>query len=180
MSAPVSLPMAGDETAPGRACAGAGPEDALLRDVERFVHREARLADTHAYDEWEALWTDDAVYWVPGEEDDPERGMSIVYDNRSRIATRIAQLKTGKRFAQTPESRLRRLVSNVELLGEDAGDVLVGASFMVGESRERGTTLWIGHVEYRLRETGDGWRMAGKTVVLIDRDQPLPTLGFLL
>src|SRR5712692_5476267 len=51
--------------------------------VESFLYREARLMDEHAYDEWLALWTDDALYWVPCNEDDidPERHVSIVYEN---------------------------------------------------------------------------------------------------
>ena len=39
--------------------------DISLSEAEQFVYREARLADSHDYDGWEALWTDDAVYWVP-------------------------------------------------------------------------------------------------------------------
>ena len=41
---------------------------ALTRtEVEDFLYREARLADENDYDGWEALWTDDAVYWVPAD-----------------------------------------------------------------------------------------------------------------
>jgi 3-phenylpropionate/cinnamic acid dioxygenase small subunit len=155
----------------------------LLREVEQFLFHEARLADELRYDEWEALWTDDAVYWVPANADDidPMRQMSIIFDNRSRIATRIKQLHTGKRHSQNPPSRLRRLVSNVELLGEEDDDVLVGANFLVYESRERGVTLWAGRSEYRLRRTDDdGWRMARKKVMLVDNDRPLNTLAFLI
>ena len=40
--------------------------------VEAFIYREARLADEARYDEWEALWCDQANYWVPrGEGLDP-------------------------------------------------------------------------------------------------------------
>jgi 3-phenylpropionate/cinnamic acid dioxygenase small subunit len=154
----------------------------LLREVEQFVFHEARLADELRYDEWEALWTDDAVYWVPANADDidPTRQMSIIFDNRSRIATRIKQLHTGKRHSQNPPSRLRRLVSNVELLGEEDDDLLVGANFLVYESRERGVTLWAGRSEYRLRRADDGWRMARKKVLLVDNDRPLHTLSFLI
>lgn len=154
----------------------------LLREVEQFVYREARLADELDYAAWEALWADDAVYWVPanGGGTDPTTQMSIIFDNRSRIATRVKQLQTGKRHAQAPPSRLRRLVSNVELLGQEDGDVLAGANFLVYESRDRGVTLWAGRAEYRLRPTEGGWRMAGKKVVLVDNDRPLPTLGFLV
>jgi benzoate/toluate 1,2-dioxygenase subunit beta len=154
----------------------------LLREVEQFIYREARLADDHRYDAWEALWTDDAIYWVPagGLDPDPTRQMSIIFDNRSRISTRIKQLHTGKRHAQTPESRLRRLISNVELLGEEEGDVVATANFLVVESRERGIQNWAGRYEYRLRRTEDGLRMARKTAILVDSDRPLYTLAFLI
>src|SRR5579872_2111673 len=91
----------------------------LLREVEQFIYREARLADEHDYAGWEALWTDDAVYWVPsGDTTDPMTQMSIIHDNRSRIRIRIRQLETGRRHAQAPPSQLRRMVTNIELLGE--------------------------------------------------------------
>jgi benzoate/toluate 1,2-dioxygenase subunit beta len=153
-----------------------------LSEAEQFIYREARLADEHAYDDWEALWTDDAVYWVPfGSDDaDPETQMSVIYDNRSRIATRIKQFKTGKRHSATPPPRVRRVVSNVELL-QDGDPLCVGANFVVYESRERGITLWAGRAEYRLRrDADDTLRMARKDVFLVNNDRPLDTLSFLI
>jgi benzoate/toluate 1,2-dioxygenase subunit beta len=159
----------------------------LLRDVEQWVFREARLADEGDYDAWEALWTDDGVYWIPanGDDIDPATPMSIVYDNRSRIALRVRQLQHDKRHAQNPRSRLRRLIGNVEILAGPSdvaagGDVLVGANFIVYESRDRGTTIWGGRTEYRLRRVDGQWRMAGKKVMLVDNDRPLSTLAFLV
>src|SRR5712671_5520993 len=95
--------------------------------VEMFLYREARLMDQHAYDEWLALWTDDALYWVPCNEDDidPERHVSIVYENRARLEDRIARLKSGAAYAQDPKSRLSRVVSNVEIENESDQEVLV-------------------------------------------------------
>ena len=55
-----------------------------------------------------------------------------------------------------------------------------GANFLVFESRERGITHWAGRSEYRLRETGDGLRMAAKKVMLVNNDRPLNTLAFLI
>lgn len=151
-----------------------------LAEIEQFLYREARLADEGAYDAWEALWTDDGVYWVPAEGDDPDRCVSIIYDNRSRIALRVRQLKTGKRHAQTPPSSVRRLISNVEVLGEAGDDVLVGANFLAIESRPRGTVTWAGRSEYRLRREAGALRLVRKTVILVDRDRALPTMGFLI
>lgn len=157
----------------------------VLREVEEFIFAEARLQDDLAYDDWEALWTDDAIYWVPanGDDIDPTRQMSVIYDNRSRIATRIKQLKSGKRHSQSPPSRTRRMVSNVEFLAADPefpDDFGVGANFVVFESRERGMTTWPGRSIYRLRPGADGWRMAYKKVMLVENERPLNTLAFLI
>jgi 3-phenylpropionate/cinnamic acid dioxygenase small subunit len=149
-----------------------------IRTVEQFLYREARLADEHRYDDWEALWTDDGHYWVPagGDDVDPSTHMSIINDNRNRIATRISQLKTGRRHSQIPRSRLRRVVSNVEM--ED--DCAVGANFVLVESRERGKELWAGRYTYRLRVVEGELKMAYKKVALVDNELAIPTLSFLI
>ncbi|MDQ1500467.1 MAG: hypothetical protein QOI86_3807 [Actinomycetota bacterium] len=162
-----------------------GVDTDLLREIERFVFLEARLADEGDYDGWEALWTDDGVYWIPanGDDIDPTTQMSIIFDNRSRIALRVRQLKSDKRHAQNPKSRLRRILGNIEILETDPpdeGDLVVGANFFVYESRDRGTTMWAGRTEYRLRRVDGPWRMARKKVMLVDNDRALSTLAFLI
>jgi len=155
---------------------------ATLEEVTQFIYREARLQDEHAYDDWESLWADDGVYWVPanGEGGDPEREMSIIYDNRSRIGLRIRQYHTGKRFSQTPRSRLRRLVSNVEVLEDDGREILAAANAMVFESQTRGDTVWASRNEYRLRRDGDRLRIVLKKVVLVNNATALHSLAFLI
>lgn len=158
-----------------------------LREVERFLYHEARCADEHDYRAWEALWTDDARYWVPAaRDDDPDVHMSIVHDNRRRIATRVAQLETGRRYSQAPPSRLRRTVSNIEVLGpvggegSDRDDLVVAANFVLLEARESGTTTWGGRVTYHLRGVDEGLMLAYKKVDLVDRPWVLPNLSFLI
>ena len=164
-----------------------GPEatavpESMRRSVEAFLFREARLADEHAYGEWEALWTDDALYWVPAADDtDPMAHMSVIHDNRRRIMTRIKQLETGKRLAQAPPSRLRRMIANVEIAAPvDGTDLEVQANFVVYEARESGTRPWAGRVTYRLRPHNGEWLLSYKKVDLVDRPWNLPTLAFLI
>ncbi|MGQ0619336.1 MAG: aromatic-ring-hydroxylating dioxygenase subunit beta [Panacagrimonas sp.] len=154
----------------------------LLRIVEQFIYREARLQDEHEYDAWEALWTDDAIYWIPanGDDIDPETQMSIVYDNRSRIGLRIKQFHTGKRHSQTPRSRLRRTVSNIEILERRGEELRVGANAMIFESNSRADTVWAARYEYLLRCEVGGLRMARKKVMLVNNDKALYTLSFLI
>lgn len=153
-----------------------------LQDVTQFIYREARLQDDHDYDAWEALWTDDGIYWVPanGEGGDPEQEMSILYDNRSRIALRIRQFHTGKRYSQTPRSRLRRVVSNVEVLEDDGRELRVTCNALVFESSPRGDAVWASRNEYRLRREGEDLRMAMKKVILVNNDTALPSMAFLI
>jgi 3-phenylpropionate/cinnamic acid dioxygenase small subunit len=155
----------------------------LLIAVTAFIYKEARLQDEHQYEAWEALWTDDGVYWMPanGHDIDPEKEMSIIYDNRSRIALRVKQLLTGKHFTQTPQSRLRHLVSNIELMDQEAGgDIAVASNSLVFESSLRDDTIWAARNEYRLRYIDGELRMAYKKVTLVNNDKALYTLSFLI
>lgn len=154
----------------------------LLSEVTQFIYREAQLQDQHRYEEWEGLWTDDAIYWVPanGEETDPERAMSIIYDNRSRLALRVRQFYTGKRFTQMPKSRLCRIISNVIVQGFAGDCVVVGTNAMIFESHTRGDVLWASHNEYHLRRVDGQWKMARKKVVLANNQNPLYTMSFLI
>jgi len=155
----------------------------LMNAVTAFIYKEARFQDEHQYAAWEALWTDDGIYWVPanGADIDPEKEMSIIYDNRSRISLRIKQLLTGKRHTQTPQSRLRRIVSNIELLDEkEDGDIAVASNCMVFESSLRDDTIWAARNEYRLRDVDGELRMAYKKVTLVNNEKALFTLSFLI
>lgn len=157
--------------------------EALLMEVSQFIYREARLQDEHQYDEWEALWTDDGVYWVPASGatgGDPETNMSIIYDNRSRIALRIRQFHTGRRFSQIPVSRLSRVVSNIEIIESKDDTIRVGTAALVFESSQRGEVLWPSRNEYLLRRIDGQLRMAQKKVVLTNNDTNLLTMAFLI
>ncbi|MGW5113090.1 aromatic-ring-hydroxylating dioxygenase subunit beta [Nocardia sp. NPDC004123] len=153
-----------------------------LRELEQFIYREARLADEHDYDSWEALWTDDALYWVPvdGGGYDPERHVSIMYDNRRRISTRLQQLRTGKRYAQSPPSNLRRTISNIELLGVEGDDLSLGANFVLYESKPRGLHTWAGRYTYVVRRVDGELKLVRKTVMLVNSAEAVPSMGFLI
>ena len=155
---------------------------ALLNEVTQFIYREARLQDEHQYEAWEALWADDGVYWIPadGEGGDPNQTMSIIYDNRSRIALRVKQLLTGRHFSQSPRSPLRRVVSNIEILGSDDTTIRTAANAMVFESHVRGDTIWASRNEYVLRRDANALRMVLKKVMLVNNDKALFSMAFLM
>jgi benzoate/toluate 1,2-dioxygenase subunit beta len=150
--------------------------------IENFLYREARLMDEHAYDAWLALWTDDALYWIPCNEDDfdPERHVSIVYENRARLEDRIARLKSGAAYAQDPKSRLSRIVSNVEIEGENDFETIVHSTFNVSALRRGRMDIFAGRAIHKLRHQGDSFRIAYKKVLLINNDMVINNLTFLI
>ena len=160
--------------------------DAEHKTVVDFLYKEARLADEARYAEWEALWTDDAIYWVPAttsSDIDPTRQISHIYDNRARIATRVKLLQSGYRYSQEPASLMRRLISNIEVEKTESGEFVAGANFLLAElsiQAHHETHLWAGRTTHKLRWMDGQLRMVEKKVVLINAAEPLPNLSFLM
>ncbi|MGE0826562.1 MAG: aromatic-ring-hydroxylating dioxygenase subunit beta [Candidatus Binatia bacterium] len=152
------------------------------QQVENFLYREARLMDEHAYDQWLELWTEDALYWIPSNDDDidPERHVSIVYENRTRLEDRIVRLKSGAAYAQDPKSRLSRVIANVEVESGDNGELVVYSKFNLTALRRSHMDTFAGRVVHRLRPDGDSFRIAYKKVLLINNDGVINNLTFLL
>jgi benzoate/toluate 1,2-dioxygenase beta subunit len=155
------------------------------RMLEAFVYREAQLADESRFDEWEALLADDMQYWIPIVNGEPagEFDASIVNDNRSRLATRLRQLRTGTRHSQAPLSIMRRLISNVVATKLTENTYQVEANFVVHEYQKQSVNqlnMWPGRVVYRLRAEAGELKMSLKKVMLINSGGPLPSLSFLI
>ena len=84
----------------------------LVREVEEFLFLEARLLDERRFDDWMALFTDDAVYWVPARpnQQSPFEELSIYYEDRALMDVRIRRLQHADTLAQIPPSRTRHVV----------------------------------------------------------------------
>jgi 3-phenylpropionate/cinnamic acid dioxygenase small subunit len=138
--------------------------------------------DRNAYAEWLALWASDAVYWVPSndEDADPATHISTIYDDRKRLEARIARLRSGNAHAQDPGSRMCRVVSNIEI--EEDGDGLIEANsnFVLGEVRRGKQDVFIGRTTHKLRPDGDSFLIVSKKVVLVNNDEFIDNLTFLL
>ena len=112
--------------------------------------------------------------------------MSVIYDNRRRISTRLKQLRTGKRYAQAPPSNLRRLLSNIEFLGgrdnpEADVDLEVAANFLVHRvACARNSAVGRPHHLPAAPADGETSGSATRRWFWWTNDQPLPTLGFLI
>lgn len=155
--------------------------DSVIGAVEQFLYLEARLQDEHRYAEWEALWvTGEARYWVPMSDDrNPKTQISYINDNRERLASRIRQLITGRRHAQMPQSRTRRVISNIEVERHGA-ELHASSNFILVESRRGNTNLWAGRTLHTLIHRSSELRIREKTILLVNNEDTIPNLAFLI
>jgi len=152
------------------------------QQVEQFIYHEAQLMDEHRYDEWLALWTEDARYWVPSGRDEinPEREISLIYDDRVRLQVRIARLKSGFAHAQEPKSRMRRVVSNIVIEEAENGEITASSNFLLAELRRGRQDIFAGRTMHRLRPHPGGFKLVSKKVLLVNNDEYIDNLTFLI
>jgi benzoate/toluate 1,2-dioxygenase subunit beta len=147
--------------------------------VESFLYREARLMDAHRYDDWLALWHEDATYWVPANADDidPMQNVSVIYDRRGQLRNRIDRLKKTNWLREQPP-RLKRLIANVEI--EPGEEITVHAGFILAQLHHHTQVIWAGSTVHKLVPAADGFRIRYKKVMLLNNDEPLPNMLFLI
>ena len=152
------------------------------RDVEKFLFREARLMDEHRYDEWLSLWTQDAFYWIPSshEQREDDRMVSVIRDGRDRLESRVARLNSGEVMAQDPKPRLRRVISNIEIEETPSGEVMASSNFILVYARGSDQFTWCGRTIHTLQREGNDFKIAKKKVLLVNSEQEMPALQFLI
>jgi 3-phenylpropionate/cinnamic acid dioxygenase small subunit len=152
-----------------------GPLDAAR--CEAFLVHEARLLDDARFEEWLALFTDDAWYWLPTEPEqkDPFETVSLIYDDRRLLETRVRRLASPRIYSQEPRSRTSRVVANVTVEdgAPDRSACTVRSKFLVLENRRDSQRLFGGTALHRLVQADGGLRIAWKRVDLVNCDAPL-------
>lgn len=142
-----------------------------------LLYHEAELLDERRFDEWLALYTDDAVYHLPqGDGPDPAHQVQIAYDDKRRLEERVLRLASGFAYSQDPPSRTVHLIGNVRLRGEVDGAVEVASSLSVAEVRRGEQRVYFAHVLHHLV---DG-RIRRKEIRLVNSDLPLGNVTFLI
>jgi ethylbenzene dioxygenase subunit beta len=110
--------------------------DISRADAEAFLYREARLIDERQFDDWLTLFTDDATYWLPIDENaGPQAHLSLIYDDAHRLKERVYRLTRTEFPAQSPPSHTVHFISNVEVVPRRGSDVVVHSNQIIFELR---------------------------------------------
>jgi 3-phenylpropionate/cinnamic acid dioxygenase small subunit len=149
-----------------------------LRAVERFLTHEAHLLDSGRYEDWLALFAPDATYWVPARPDqtDPFTHVSLIYDDRRLLETRVRRLTAAIAHATTPRAAATRQVTNAAILERGADALLVRSKFALVEYRRNAQRLFAGAYIHRLLRAGDAFKIASKRVNLVNCEAELEGL----
>ena len=196
-----AAPEAAGVTPPGRAFARAAAEAVLLH--------EARLIDERRFEEWLDLFTADARYVLPGGDDgaglaliDDDRATMEDRVARLRSPGAHAQSPPSRTLHVISGVEVEDVAGGGLGHGAEAGSRGVGASggdalvevrvhsvCVVYEARLGQVRSFAGRCLHLLRASGGAeagppgegeWRIAAKTVWLVDRDHPLYNLTFLI
>src|ERR1700751_3122036 len=146
-----------------------------LHRCEQFLIHEARLLDEGKFDDWLALFTPDAWYWVPSEPDqpDPPETVSLIYDDRRLLETRVRRLASPRMYSQEPRSRTSRIVAQVSIEDAEGRAATVRSKFVMIEYRREQQRLFAGTAWHRLVLLDGAIRIAWKRVDLVNCDAPM-------
>lgn len=152
------------------------------REIEQFLYREARLMDEHRYDDWLALWADEAHYWIPCKEGDGgiDRTIALVNERHAGLEDRIARLKGGGHYGQDPKSSLVRVVSNIEIIDDRDDELVIGSAFNLTASRNGRIDVVAGRTTHRLKRDGSDFRIVAKKILLANGNEVMTNLTFLV
>jgi 3-phenylpropionate/cinnamic acid dioxygenase small subunit len=165
-------------------------DDPIVREIERFLYREARLLDERRFHEWLELLTDDIHYWMAARSNryprsskaiailDParyveedvtgEEELAILDETKETLKARVARLDTGMAWAEDPPSRTRHFVGNIDVEPTAAAaEFRVYSNFIVYRSRaETEEDLYVGARQDLLRRVGADWKIARRKLTL--------------
>ena len=153
----------------------------LWHEIQQFLIREARLLDERRFEEWLDLFSDDAVYWMPGrtnvwrgrnvEESIGKPGdLAVFEDTKSTLITRVERLRTGLAWGEEPPSRTRHLISNIEVeQAEGSAQLRVRSNFLVYRAQlELDKDFFVGMRDDVIKRVDAQWKIAKRTIIMED------------
>lgn len=147
-----------------------------------FIWAEADLLDRLDYKKWLPLWTEGGRYIIPTERgiEDFDDRLNVVNDDAEMRAARVKRLLSGFSMSSAPPARTVRTVSRFVPLSADDGAIVLRAAQIIAEYKYERMRILAGDVEYRIVRGVDGLKIDRKIVTLVNCDDFLHGIGYLL
>jgi 3-phenylpropionate/cinnamic acid dioxygenase small subunit len=137
-----------------------------------FLYHEAELLDANRFAEWLELLDPEIEYRMPLRttqfltDGDGFESFEFFSENLASLTTRVRRLETEFAWAEVPPSRPRHFVTNV-IVEEDGEALEVRSSFLLTRTRQDlGYQMFTGVRHDRLLPSGDGFRLARRTILV--------------
>lgn len=149
-------------------------------DLVRLVYLEARLIDERRFDEWYALYADDAFYWVPlvPGQTDGESHTSLMYEDKLLLKLRIERFGNPRSYSLHPQVRCLHVLQRPEVEEADAAANrwVLRTNELYVETQGATRQVYAAVVRHTLSVVDGVLRIRLKRVDLLDCDAPLPSI----
>jgi len=140
-----------------------------------LILEEAAHLDEGQWEAWIGLYASDCWYWAPHRPDQPNPfdEVSIFYDDRMLMETRVRRLAAQNSHAQSPPTRTLRVLGQsrtIEAADKHGADTVLETRFTMTEYRLGEQKLWAGKYTHGLQKDADQWQIAWKRVDLVNAD----------
>jgi 3-phenylpropionate/cinnamic acid dioxygenase small subunit len=156
------------------------PTDITPAHLVERIYEEARLLDARRFDEWNALFADDAIYWLPLQHDQPEGAehTSHLHEDKLLRELRVQRLKSPRAFSQQPISRCQHVLQapHVERLDAGANCFVTCTAFHYSEARGDEMLTLVGTAVHHFMVDDGVLRISHKRVNLLNCDAALPSV----
>ena len=147
----------------------------LRQEVTDLIYNEATSLDRREWDAWIALYTEDAVYWVPSwvNEDetteDPELQLNLIYlRNRGGLEDRVFRIESRDSYAAVPLDRTVHVIGNVLVQKEGAEEVEATANCIIHTYGKKGGLTRASLYDFVFRRVNGDLKIARKKITFID------------
>lgn len=141
--------------------------------VQSFLFQEARALAEKRWADWLAMYADDVTFYMPSWDDDdklttdPHNEVSLIfYPSKQGLEDRIFRIETDRSSASTPDTRVNRAVTNVEILEQDEKSCEVCFNWTTHSFRYDIVDVYFGTSRYKIDTTGPKPLIKSKYVVL--------------
>lgn len=140
------------------------------------------MLDHGEFESWLSLWSGKGTYVIPidPKEQDFENSLNYAYDDHHMRELRVQRLTGGESISTSPQPRTVRTLSRFRVLSECGANVTVRCAQNVREFRKESLKHYSADIVYELERDGDGFKIQRKLIRLINADDTLAGIGYIL
>lgn len=150
--------------------------------VSEFIDHENDVLDAKKYDQWLQLWQEEGLYIVPisTSDDDYINRLNYAYDDAAMRRMRVARLTSGESVSVESNGGTIRLTSRLVIDHTDDHVVKARCALLINESRQGTAKQYVANIEYELNPNNDTFLIQQKIVKLINAEDYLRTISYIL